>query len=123
MASRFTMVVAGALSLAGLSGCVVVDRDGGGRDRTVSYRCDDDREFTAQFDGDRADVRARGQTWRLERTGSGEYESDDGDVRLNVGRNQAELRVDDRDYENCEARNSRNDDDEEDNNNPFGGFF
>ncbi|WGF90167.1 hypothetical protein [Marinivivus vitaminiproducens] len=121
MAGRLMLAVVGIASVAGLAGCVVVDGDGGyGRERTVSYRCDDDRRFAARFDGDRADVQASDRTWRLERTGSGEYESDDGDVRLRVSGSEAELRLDDRDYENCEASDRYGDDDD---GGVFGGLF
>jgi hypothetical protein len=104
-----------------LAGCETSDRDeyGGGYSsrsgggmlgsmlgQQVSYRCDDNRGFTASFQplGGGASVNVGGQTYRLRSSGS-EYRSEDGDVRLQVDGDQAYLRIaDGQDYQDCEAR-------------------
>ena len=117
----------GALALmATLAACVDGDR---GRDRDdgsvfggglggllgqrVSYRCDDDRRFTASFQpfGQGISVDTGRRTYDLERRGSDrdrdrqEYRSRDGDVRLLVDGDEAELSIDgDDDFEDCERR-------------------
>ena len=92
-------------TLSGILGGVL---GGGGRGQRVSYRCDDDRRFTASFerDGRNATVDAGGRTYELRATGDrGEYRGEDGDVRLEVARSRAELRIkDESDYQNCEER-------------------
>jgi len=92
-------------TLGGILGGVL---GGGGRSQRVSYRCDDDRRFTASFDRDgrNATVDAGGRTYELRATGDrGEYRGEDGDVRLEVARSRAELRIkDESDYQNCEER-------------------
>jgi hypothetical protein len=118
------------LGLAALAGCETSDRDrdggrsegrgdtlggilggvlgGDGRSQRVGYRCDDDRRFTASFDrgGRNVTVDAGGRTYELRATGNrGEYRGEDGDVRLEVDRSRAELRIkDESDYQNCEER-------------------
>jgi hypothetical protein len=81
---------------------------GGGRSQRVSYRCDDDRRFTVSFDRDgrNATVDAGNRTYDLRATGNrGEYRGEDGDVRLEIARSRAELRIkDESDYQNCEER-------------------
>jgi hypothetical protein len=86
---------------------------GGILGRQVSYRCDDDRRFTASFQplGGGVSVDTDRRTYRLHaRDGDGgrdrrEYRSEDGDVRLEVDGDRAELRVEGGDdYEGCEAR-------------------
>ncbi len=117
----------GALALvATLAACVDGDR---GRDRDngsvfggglggllgqrVSYRCDDDRRFTASFQpfGQGISVDTGRRTYDLEHRGSDrdrdrqEYRSRDGDVRLLVDSDEAELSIDgDDDFEDCERR-------------------
>jgi hypothetical protein len=121
----------GALALtAMLAACVDGDR---GRDRDrdrddgsvfggglggllgqrVSYRCDDDRRFTASFQpfGQGISVDTGRRTYDLERRGGDrdrdrqEYRSRDGDVRLLVDGDEAELSIDgDDDFEDCERR-------------------
>lgn len=101
------------VALAALGGCIVVDDDGrsggggGGFNRSVEYRCDDDREFTARFDGREARVRAGNETFDLELDRGNrnyrEYEGDDG-TRLTVDGDEARLRIEnERDYAGCEA--------------------
>jgi hypothetical protein len=119
--------VLGALALAAaLAGCVDSGRDrdrrgdGGGGDvlggilgSQVGYRCDDDRRFTASFQplGRGVSVDTDRRTYRLyPRDGGGdrdrrEYRSEDGDVRLEVDGDRAELSVEGGDdYEGCERR-------------------
>ena len=75
-----------ALGLAAtLAGCETSDRDRDGRNATVD---------------------AGGRTYELRATGDrGEYRGEDGDVRLEVDRSRAELRIkDESDYQNCEER-------------------
>ena len=132
------LALGAALGLAAaLAGCETSDRDrdrddgrrqgdvlggvlgGGGSGgggilgRQVSYRCDDDRRFTASFQplGGGVSVDTDRRTYRLRaRDGDGgrdrrEYRSEDGDVRLEVDGARAELRVEGGDdYEGCEAR-------------------
>ncbi len=86
---------------------------GGLLGQSVSYRCDDDRRFTASFQpfGGGVSVDTGRRTHRLyARDGDGgrdrrEYRSEDGDVRLEVDGDRAELSVEGGDdYEGCEAR-------------------
>ena len=117
----------GALALvATLAACVDGDR---GRDRDdgsvfggglggllgqrVSYRCDDDRRFTASFQpfGQGISVDTGRRTYDLERRSGDrdrdrqEYRSRDGDVRLLVDGDEAELSIDGGDdFEDCERR-------------------
>ena len=79
----------------------------------VSYRCDDDRRFTASLQpfGQGVSVDTDRRTYRLyPRAGGGdrdrrEYRSEDDDVRLEVDGDRAELSVEDGDdYEGCERR-------------------
>ncbi len=117
----------GALALvATLAACVDRDRDRG-RDRDdgsvfggrlggllgqrVSYRCDDDRRFTASFQpfGQGISVDTGRRTYDLERRGGDrdrqEYRSRDGDVRRLVDGDKAELSIaGDDDFEDCEQR-------------------
>ena len=103
--------------LGGILGGVLGGGGGsGGRGilgRQVSYRCDDDRRFTASYQplGGGVSVDTDRRTYRLyARDGDGgrdrrEYRSEDGDVRLEVDGDRAELRVEGGDdYEGCEAR-------------------
>ena len=117
----------GALALAAmLAGCVDGDRNrdrddedgfggglGGFLGQRVSYRCDDDRRFTASFQpfGQGVSVDAGRRSYRLQRRGSDqgrdrqEYRSRDGDVRLVIDDDEAELSIDgDDDFEDCERR-------------------
>ena len=86
---------------------------GGILGQQVSYRCDDGQRFTATFQpfGGGVTVDAGGRTYRLRpRDGgrdqySGEYRSEDGDVRLEITNDQADLRIEgDEDYRDCESR-------------------
>ncbi len=89
---------------------------GGILGRQVSYRCDDGQRFTASFQplGQGVTVDTERRTYRLyPRDGDGgggdrdrrEYRSEDGDVRLEVDGDRAELSVEGGDdYEDCEAR-------------------
>ena len=86
---------------------------GGLLGQSVSYRCDDDRRFTASFQpfGRGVSVDTGRRTHRLyPRDGDGgrdrrEYRSEDGNVRLEVDGDRAELSVEGGDdYEDCEAR-------------------
>ena len=86
---------------------------GGLLGQRVSYRCDDDRRFTASFQpfGQGISVDTGRRTYDLERRGSDrdrdrqEYRSRDGDVRLLVDGDEAELSIDgDDDFEDCEQR-------------------
>ncbi len=113
----------GAITLALLTGCAELQpamRDileGGGRGnprpQTVTYECDDDREFAARFSANRREVRIQtddGETYQLGRTdrgrggGGSEYSDDDGEVRLTVGGGAVELSIEDEDdFEDCRA--------------------
>jgi hypothetical protein len=110
-----------------LAGCASSDRDrdreragslddllggifGGGGER-VAYRCDGDRRFTVSFDrrGRYASVYTRSRTYELRATDDTgnhrEYRGEDGDVRLEVEGDRAELSIDgEQDYEDCEER-------------------
>jgi hypothetical protein len=125
--ARWPALALGALVLtAMLTSCVDGDR---GRDRDdgsvfggglggllgqrVSYRCDDDRRFTASSQpfGQGVSVDTGRRTYDLERRGGDrdrdrqEYRSRDGDVRLLVDGDEAELSIDgDDDFEDCERR-------------------
>jgi hypothetical protein len=111
----------GVLVLAAmLATCADGDRDrddgsvfgsglGGLLGQRVSYRCDDDRRFTASFQpfGQGISVDTGRRTYDLERRGSGrdrqEYRSRDGDIRLVIDGDDAELSIDgDDDFEDCE---------------------
>jgi hypothetical protein len=109
-----------------LAACVDGDRDrdrddgnvfdgglGGLLGQRVSYRCDDDRRFTASFQpfGQGISVDTGRRTYDLERRGSDrdrdrqEYRSRDGDIRLVIDGDEAELSIDgDDDFEDCERR-------------------
>ena len=117
----------GTLALAAmLAACVDGDR---GRDRDdgnvfggglggllgqrLSYRCDDDRRFTASFQpfGQGISVDTGRRTYDLERRSGDrdrdrqEYRSRDGDIRLVIDGDEAELSIDgDDDFEDCERR-------------------
>jgi hypothetical protein len=111
----------GVLVLAAmLAACVDGGRDrddgsvfggglGGLLGQRVSYRCDDDRRFTASFQpfGQGISVDTGRRTYDLERRGSDrdrqEYRSRDGDIRLVIDGDDAELSIDgDDDFEDCE---------------------
>jgi hypothetical protein len=105
--------IAALSAVALLSGCIVVDDNGrGGRgggffERTVDYRCDDNRGFSARFDDREVRVRAGRADYDLELERGNrryrEYEGDNG-VRLTVDGDEARLRIpDQRDYAGCEA--------------------
>ncbi len=110
-------VALGAAVLALVAGCAelndILDDAGRSGPRTVSYDCDDGREFVARFSGDRDDVRVRtddDEEYELEfrdRDGGRRvYSDDDGDVRLTIwdGGEQAELRIpDEADFKDCDA--------------------
>jgi hypothetical protein len=81
---------------------------GGRGGERVSYRCDDDRRFTAYFErrGDRVSVDTGSRTYRLRsRDDRGEYEDEDGEVRLLTDGDRTELRIEgEDDFSDCEAR-------------------
>jgi hypothetical protein len=105
----------GALVLALLSGCadmqdsmqeILGDRDD--EPRTLTFECDDDREFSVRISGDREEARVetRGRDYRLEEEGRDDgrrvYTNED-DVRLTIGEGEADLRIPEgADYQNCE---------------------
>ena len=86
---------------------------GGVLGRRTVYRCDDHRGFSAASQplGGGVSVEAEGETYQLRPRGSGndgEYESADGEVRLRVEGDTAELSVGGQDgpkFENCRAEN------------------
>ena len=92
------------------------DRRGSGRgsgfgfgQRSVEFRCDDDRGFEVSFrdGGDEAVVRTRDRSYRLGYEGrdGGARQYGDGDVRLSLDGDEARLRIkDERDYTDCEER-------------------
>ena len=102
--------------LGGILGGVLGGRGGGSSGgllgQRVSYRCDDDRRFAASFQpfGGGVSVDAGGRTYRLRPQDGGgrqrrEYRSEDGEVRLEVDGDRADLRVEGGDdYRDCEAR-------------------
>ena len=106
--------------LGGILGGVLGGRGRGGGGSSggllgqrVSYRCDDDRRFTASFQpfGGGVSVDAGGRTYRLRPRDGGsdryrrDYRSEDGEVRLEVDGDRADLRVEGGDdYRDCEAR-------------------
>ena len=87
---------------------------GGLLGQSVSYRCDDDRRFTASFQpfGRGVSVDTERRTYRLYPRDDGdrgrdrrEFRSEDGDVRLEIDGDRAELSVEGGDdYQDCEAR-------------------
>jgi hypothetical protein len=114
--ARLVAAVGGALGLAMLSGCADMQDnmedvlgDLGGGERTMAFKCDDDREMTVHLSDDReeAQVEAGGEDYQLEEAGEDdgdrEYTDDDGDVRLTLGDDDAYLRIKDGDdYQDCE---------------------
>lgn len=80
---------------------------GGGNDREVRFRCNDDRSFRVSFnrDRDRATVDAGDETYRLrltDRDGGRRQYGDEG-VRLSIDDDRARLRIENgRDYSDCE---------------------
>jgi hypothetical protein len=107
-----------ALGLMLLSSCadmqdnmreILGDRDGNAP-RTLTFECDGDREMTVRLSGDREEARveAGGRDYELEEAGREDGRrvyTDEDDVRLTVGNNEAYLRVPDgNDYQNCEER-------------------
>ena len=105
----------GALGLALLSGCANLQDDMedvlgdlGGGPRTMVFECDDDRELTVLLsdDGEEARVDADGRDYELEeadRESGNRVYTDDDDVRLTLGGDEAHLRVPEGDdYEDCE---------------------
>ena len=100
----------GGSGLGGVLGDILGGRGGPFGER-VAYRCDDDRRFTVAFErgGRYATVNTEDHSYDLraedDRGRSRSYRSDDGDVRLELDRDRAYLRVkDERDYKDCEAR-------------------
>jgi hypothetical protein len=90
---------------------------GGVLGRRTSYRCDDHRGFSAAFQplGGGVSVEAEGRTYQLRpRDGGGyggsrEYESEDGDVRLAVEGDAAELSIgseNDLEFKDCRAEDA-----------------
>ena len=86
---------------------------GGALGRRTVYRCADRRGFSAAFQplGGGVSVEAEGETYRLRPRGSGsdggEYESADGEVRLRVEGDTADLSVggeDGLEFRDCRAR-------------------
>ncbi len=92
-------------TLGGILGGILGGGTGGER---VSYRCDDDRRFTAYFErsGRRVSVDTGRRTYRLRsRDDRDEYEDEDGEVRLVTDGDRAELRIEGADdFEDCDAR-------------------
>lgn len=103
-----------------LVGCAqlqnVLDEVGGQGDRTVTYECDDDRDFTARYSADRDEVRVRAddETYDLEladRDGDRRVYTesgleDDDEVRLTVrdGGRRARLDIPDEDaFRDCDG--------------------
>lgn len=118
------MIVAGRRHFLGLftlaapllvGGCVIAPGENGGSlfdlggERTVTYRCDGDRELQVTFnsDRDRALVEAGDRTYRLrleDRDGR-QRQYGEGDVELFIERDEARLRLADAsDYSDCEER-------------------
>jgi hypothetical protein len=98
---RKAQIIAPVLGLLLVAGCadlqdqvedVVSDigNDDNDGPRTVAYECDDQRDFTARFSGDRDEVRidVGGRSYDLEHS-----ERDDG-MRIYTNRDDVELRVD-----------------------------
>jgi len=82
---------------------------GGDNDRTVEYRCDDDREMSVAYnsDRDRATVEAGDHSYRLrlEDRDDGQRRYGDGDVQLTVDGDEARLRIaGGSDYSDCRRR-------------------
>jgi membrane-bound inhibitor of C-type lysozyme len=82
---------------------------GGDDDRTVEYRCDDDRRLRVDYnsDRDRATVEAGDDTYRLrlEDRDGGQRRYGDGDVQLTVDGDEARLRIaGGSDYSDCRER-------------------
>ena len=110
----------GATGLVGALGGILVgieDLGGGGGRATVAYDCDDGRELTVTFSGDRDQVRVEAEdedgdeeTYELELAGRRDdrrlYTDDDDEVRLVVfgdDGGEAELDVEDgADFEDCD---------------------
>jgi hypothetical protein len=112
---RLAAAMSGTLSLALLSGCANMQDnmeevlgDIGGGPRTMVFECDDDRELTVLLsdDGEEARVDADGRDYELEeadREDGNRVYTDDDDVRLTLGNDEAHLRVPEGDdYEDCE---------------------
>ena len=90
---------------------------GGALGRRTVYRCADRRGFSAAFQplGGGVSVEAEGESYQLRpresggRSSSGEYESEDGDVRLTVDGDTAELTVGGQDgleFRDCRAEDA-----------------
>ncbi|WGF90168.1 hypothetical protein [Marinivivus vitaminiproducens] len=75
------------------------------REDTIAYRCDDDRRFAARFEGDRVIVGVNDNRYQLQRSGPGRWRNGGGSVVLRADGDRAELKVGDRDYEDCRAVN------------------
>lgn len=135
MGRRIASIALSAMLMLTLSSCLVV-RAGGGlgggglggwngggwggtgwrttadRDDTIIYRCDDNRRFAARFEGDRAIVRAGDDRYQLQRSGPRRWRNGGGSVVLRAEGQRAELRVGERDYEDCRGDFQRVDDDD-----------
>ncbi|HET6467962.1 MAG TPA: hypothetical protein VFG43_06255 [Geminicoccaceae bacterium] len=99
----------------GLLGNTGILEDVWARDRTVTYRCDEDRRFVADFEGgDRVEVELGGSSYDLRRDDRGssrgdrrEYvgENDGNEIRLTVEGDEAYLRIEGgRDFRDCRER-------------------
>jgi hypothetical protein len=130
MSRRTIPIVFGCLALAGLLAACEDGSRSGARDgglfgnngilgdlglgsRTIAYRCDDDRRFTADFDGarrvlvdadrERYDLRLEDRDRRDRRVYVGRENGEE--VRLTVDGDDAYLRIPGgRDYQDCRAR-------------------
>ena len=81
------------------------------RERVVSYRCDNDRNFRVDYshNQDSAVVDTGSSTYHLRRDNSGltggSYRSQDGDVRLSTSGNSADLQISGaKDFQDCRLR-------------------
>jgi hypothetical protein len=107
----------GALGFVLLTGCADMQDnvedvfgDLGGGPRAMAFECDDDRELTVLLSRDREEARVDvdGRDYELEEAGRDDGDrvyTDDDDVRLTLGDDEAYLRVPGGDdYQDCEER-------------------
>jgi hypothetical protein len=101
------LLVAGCSDLRNEVGDMIDDGNNDGP-RTVAYRCDDDRDFSARFSGDRDNVRidTGGHNYDLDyadRDNGRRIYSNHDDVELRVDNDNAYLRIPgESDFEDCE---------------------